>query len=348
MKNSPLVSIIIPVYNVERYLCECLDSVSNQSYTNIEIICVNDGSPDNSLSILENYAGKDKRFKIISIDNQGLSGARNVGTEASSGDYIMYLDSDDWVDVDTVSFAVSGMQNECVDVVLWNYYKEYDNHNTFVQVFNKEQVFRDKDFFRLMRRLIGLTGEELKHPELSDSISTAWGKLYRRDIIVNNSIRFVSTNEIGTEDLLFNVMYFLKSTTALCIPQGLNHYRKFNPTSLTINFKPQLFEQWSELQYRLETLVGHDKELVSALHNRICLSVIGLGLNEMSSNYKLLKKRKRLNEILSSERYKNSLSLLELRHFNFHWRCFFFCAKYRLILPLMVLLKCINIVIQRG
>ena len=86
------VSVIIPVYNVEKYLTKCLDSVVNQTYTNLEIICVNDGSPDNSAKILEAFAKKDSRIKIINQENKGLSGARNTGIESATGDYIVFLD----------------------------------------------------------------------------------------------------------------------------------------------------------------------------------------------------------------------------------------------------------------
>ena len=92
------ISIIVPCYNVEKYLPECLDSLLNQTFKYFEIICVNDGSNDSTLSILEKYSKKDSRIKIISQKNKGLSGARNTGIDAAKGDYIAFLDSDDWVD----------------------------------------------------------------------------------------------------------------------------------------------------------------------------------------------------------------------------------------------------------
>ena len=93
------ISVIVPVYNVENYLVKCLDSIINQTLTDIEIICVNDGSTDNSRQILENYKRKDSRIKIIDKQNGGLSSARNVGYKYSTGEYISYIDSDDWVDL---------------------------------------------------------------------------------------------------------------------------------------------------------------------------------------------------------------------------------------------------------
>ena len=94
--TNPLISIIVPVYNTEKYLCNCLDSILAQSYNNWEAICINDGSTDKSMSILEDYAKKDKRIKIINQENKGLSETRNIGMKKAKGDYIMFLDSDDF------------------------------------------------------------------------------------------------------------------------------------------------------------------------------------------------------------------------------------------------------------
>ena len=96
----PKVSIILPVYNVEKYLSQCLDSIVNQTLKDFECICINDGSPDNSLAILKEYASKDSRIKIINQENKGQSSARNVGMNFSKGKYIAFIDSDDWISTD--------------------------------------------------------------------------------------------------------------------------------------------------------------------------------------------------------------------------------------------------------
>lgn len=95
-KSNPLVSIIIPVYNVEKYLRTCLDSILNQTYKNIEVICVNDGSPDNSISILNEYASRDKRVIVFDEPNKGVASARNLGIEKATGQLLTFADADDW------------------------------------------------------------------------------------------------------------------------------------------------------------------------------------------------------------------------------------------------------------
>ena len=110
IQESPLVSVIIPIYNVEKYLRECLDSVINQSYTNLEIICVNDGSTDSSGEIVQEYAKKDCRIVYIEQQNSGQSIARNVGLERVKGEWIYFLDADDYIDLDCLEEMVSALR----------------------------------------------------------------------------------------------------------------------------------------------------------------------------------------------------------------------------------------------
>lgn len=121
----PAISIIIPVYNVEKYLRRCLDSVLNQTFANWEAICVNDGSPDESYKILDEYAARDKRFKIVNKENGGLSDARNAGMAVATGDYILYLDSDDFIHPQTMEIAYSLALRDGSDIVSFTYDRIY-------------------------------------------------------------------------------------------------------------------------------------------------------------------------------------------------------------------------------
>ena len=127
MTNQPLLSVIIPVYKVEKYLRQCVDSVINQTYKNLEIILVDDGSPDNCGKICDEYAEKDKRVKVIHQLNKGLSGARNTGTEQASGEYIAFVDSDDWLDVHMYEdlFGVLNKYNFCGQVKYLFFFNRY-------------------------------------------------------------------------------------------------------------------------------------------------------------------------------------------------------------------------------
>jgi len=146
------ISVIIPVYNTSKYLKRCLDSIINQTYVNLEIICINDGSKDNSLEILNQYKKKDDRIIIIDKENQGVSAARNDGIKNSTGMYITFVDSDDWLELDAIEILYKTLINEKVDVVRGNYYKDYncDKLNSIGEVldFNKSKLYVSDNFFR--------------------------------------------------------------------------------------------------------------------------------------------------------------------------------------------------------
>ncbi len=121
MQNKPVISVIIPVYNVEKYLSRCLDSVLNQTFSDWEAICVDDGSPDNSAKILAKYARRDSRFRVIHKDNGGLSDARNVGVAAARGDFVLFLDSDDFIHPQTLEITHNMAICHGADMVSFKY-----------------------------------------------------------------------------------------------------------------------------------------------------------------------------------------------------------------------------------
>ncbi len=123
MDMIPKVSIIIPVYNVEKYLKECLNSVVNQTLKEIEIICVDDGSTDNSLSILEEYAKKDNRINLLKQENSGAGAARNKGLDSARGEYIYFLDSDDFLELNAIEILYNQIAKNQADICFFKFYK---------------------------------------------------------------------------------------------------------------------------------------------------------------------------------------------------------------------------------
>ena len=115
-----LISVIVPIYNVERYLAQCLDSIVGQTYRALDIILVDDGSTDGSRTIAEQYAAQDERVILISQENQGLSGARNTGMAVAKGEFLVFVDSDDWLDTTILELAVNSIDNS-IDLVGWGY-----------------------------------------------------------------------------------------------------------------------------------------------------------------------------------------------------------------------------------
>ena len=137
MLSLILVSVIVPVYKVEFYLSECIESILKQTYQNLEIILVDDGSPDDCGSICDKYAQQDKRIKVFHKNNEGLSEARNYGIERATGDYLSFVDSDDWIEPDMFETLVSVVVVNDSDIVCCGYYREYNGYKETILKIDK-------------------------------------------------------------------------------------------------------------------------------------------------------------------------------------------------------------------
>ena len=347
MNSAPIISIIVPAYNVALYLRKCLDSLINQTCRDIEIILINDGSTDETGTICSEYAKKDNRINFINKSNSGLSASRNVGIKSASGRYLMFVDADDWIDLETCEIAYRTAITHNVDVVLWSYIKEYSDKSIIKKILLKEgylDKLETQD--HIHRRMIGLLNKELKHPENSNTIVTAWSKLYKTDIIKNNSIYFIDTKIIGTEDALFNLQVFYYVNSTYSINKYFTHYRKNNQTSLTSKYKPEAYHRWQRLHLHMLSFInGNDLPVTFklALNNRIALSIIGLGINEVSKdNSKSLSEKIRfIKYIITQPEYIEAYRKLSLKYFPLHWGIFFLFCKIRFALGIYVLLKLI-------
>ena len=149
----PLISIIVPVYNVEYYLHECLESLVNQTYFNLEIILIDDGSKDASGKICDEYAAKDSRIVVVHQENAGVSQARNCGIEMASGEYIMFVDSDDWVDSDICAVLMDSLSKYKTESSMCTYVREYTNNSLVKNIYDVDKVLDGQIF---QRRLCGI------------------------------------------------------------------------------------------------------------------------------------------------------------------------------------------------
>lgn len=346
-----MISIIIPVYNVERYLRHCLNSVVQQSYADIQIICVDDGSSDGSFCILDEYAKKDPRIIVIAQNNKGVSAARNAGLKIAVGEQIMFIDADDWMDPDTCEQAIMLMRQHDADIVMWGYNKEYETSSKSVRVWQEERLFKASAVASLRRRLVGLTGIELKHVEQQDSLGPVWGKLYRRALFVEHNIQFIDLEKIGSaEDVLVNVELFTYARKVIYTPRIIHHYRKVNNESQTKSYRPNLENQWLELFSRIQKVLLKEPstpEDFVALSNRKSLSIVGLGLNALSAQERFTISWRMLKHILLASWYRDAIVHLPLRFFPLHWKVFFFCAKYKMTLGVLFLLIIIRRLISK-
>jgi glycosyltransferase involved in cell wall biosynthesis len=347
---EPKVSIIVPIYNVERYLSRCLDSLFSQRLREIEIIAINDGSTDSSLAILNEYCSKDNRIKVIDQPNRGVSSARNEGLKAAVGEYIGFVDPDDWVEEDMYEMMYNYAICEKADIVMCSYVREFGSHSK-VKKFNLPNIIRyenDDVKKNFMRRLIGPINEEMANPELLDAWGTVWSKLYRREIIKDNGIQFIDLNKIGSnEDNLFNIEVFFNAKSFLFINSPYYHYWRANSNSITSGFKPDLINQWNYLFSYIEKFLKSknlNHEYYTALNNRICINTLGLGLNTISKENQssCFTKVLHIRSFLTNKRIKHSFKQLELSQFPIVWRVFYFFAKIRFAVGFYSMLLCIE------
>lgn len=351
MMDRALISIIVPIYNSEKYLKQCLDSLLQQSYTNIEIICIDDGSKDCSSEIVEEYMRYDNRVKLIKQENAGVSRTRNNGINYAQGEYIMFVDSDDWIDLNTCETALNSIIINDADTVMWSYVSEREGGENYKNIFPDGMIF-DVDMTRkiLHRRLVGMLEEELAHPEMADSLCPVWGKLYKTNIIKKYAIQFVDLDEIGTyEDGLFNLEVFFYVKKVVYLKEHFYHYRRNNENSITSKHNENLYEQWQHLFERMSKYIKEKQlssDYIDALDNRIALSILGLGLNILAEDVGIIHKLKRIKNIIKQERYVLAYRKLELKYFPLHWKVFYFCAKHGCSLGMFGMLYVIRKIIS--
>lgn len=212
--KEELISVVVPIYNVEKYLRLCLDSLLMQTYTNFEVLMINDGSPDDSANICKEYLAKDRRFQYFEKENGGLSDARNYGIEHSKGEYITFVDSDDWLKETLLEDLYEAITRTGADIAL----STYIIYDDFQSVYNipvigeyYERIWMSDEFIR-----------ELPQLEMKDnSYSTSWAKLFKKELFC--TIRFPKGKLI--EDTRTNIKLFLESSRLVYINKCLYFYR---------------------------------------------------------------------------------------------------------------------------
>ena len=221
------ISIIIPVYNVEKYLRQCLESVVNQTFTDLEVICVNDCSPDNSAEILNEYAQKDKRIRVINLEkNGGVGNARNLALKEVASDYVMFLDSDDWLALNACELVYNKISKNDNDFVYFNYYKYYEETGSTGYNKNKFKVLLK--FFDTEQ----INPSELKEPFACSS--ECWFKIYKTEFLRNNNLEFLVGRNF--EDQIFYSKVFCLAKSVSVINEPLLYYRQRN-SSICNNIK---------------------------------------------------------------------------------------------------------------
>lgn len=232
-----MISVIVPVYNVERYLPRCIESILKQTYQNIELILVDDGSPDRSGAICDYYAQKDKRIRVIHKENGGVSSARNAGLDVAKGKFINFVDGDDWIPNDSLEKLYYAMQKSDAQLLV-GCYDQREGHVYKHQIDN--QVINVKNASQKDKEIFLHSSKYLEMPVL---------KLFLNSILTEHHIRFDTTVKLG-EDSCFCFSYLLHCDKICIISDIVYHYNKLVPNSAT----HKKYDFSDRMKWRLLTL----------------------------------------------------------------------------------------------
>lgn len=274
--KQPLLSVVVPVYNVEKYLRECLDSVVNQHYQNLDIICVNDGSTDGSITILEEYQKKDNRIRIITQENAGASAARNTGIDAALGDYIAFVDSDDFIYRSTYAEAMSCFIDDDIDLIWFSIQKRIECNN-----------FIGSSVSSIFTSPLNYTGSVYIEPKnIKANFTSSCCMIFKKNILNNYHLRFPVSNRF--EDSCFTTEYAACCRKVYFLTKPYYIYRiresSISTSNKLISYSKDILDCSIHLLnfYISNNLIEKFDKLYVNYFTRCCLFFLKLNNNEQS------------------------------------------------------------------
>lgn len=280
MINNPKISVIVSIYNVENYLQRCIDSILAQTFTAFELLLVNDGSTDNSGEICNKYAKEDSRIRLFHKENGGVSSARNLGLVNAKGEYVAFIDGDDWTEKDYLSVLYNYAVSQNADIVACDFVLEQSQ---------SECVYMRQPYDNNKERII----QKLLNNELGGYL---WNKLIKRKIFVDNGISFPNDIVIW-EDLLVSVSLYCCSAHFAYVSKPLYHYVHYNTSSATYSINGKKVAQKIRVCELLELILSKQKLLekcISELRKRQLIAKM-----EYATDFRL-KDFKKWNDVFQS------------------------------------------------
>lgn len=256
--EGALLSVIVPIYNVEQYLCKCIESIISQTYKNLEIILVDDGSKDASGVIADEYGKKDERIKIIHKENGGLLRARCTGCFAATGDYITFVDSDDWIDENMHQFMMEKMEETGADMVATGHYVYLPNGKTAVE-YNRYISEGMYDKGKIHDELMPVMMWDERIDTWAFEPST-WSKIYKKDILMPIMEKLQGMELYYGEDAAITYSYLLYADSLYCTNEAFYYYRQRSESVIPQYFvSDAYFQQLNDVYYYLYSqFIEHD------------------------------------------------------------------------------------------
>jgi len=325
------ISIIVPIYKVpEKFLRHCIDSLLEQTYDNVEVILVDDGSPDNCGEICDEYKEKNEKIKVVHKNNGGLSSARNAGVLNATGEYIMFVDGDDWLEADCCKILSDHIDDTNVDLLMFGMAKDYEDRSIPYKYFLEEN-----------HKYCGEEMEWLQTQVLNykSNIATATTKLIRKRILIDNNLFHDEELRQGAEGIVFNLYLFEKIASAMFVNRSFYHY-SYNDISISsthseINHKyvVSCFERINEYIEKS----SNRNTLKEWLNNRLLYVVVTTAVSGYFSpdNKESFKEKKsKFLLYLDQPIIKEALLSNNIRYFDRKRKIVIFCVKKRLFLCL--------------
>ena len=288
--SQDLISIIVPIYNVDKYIERCVLSLLNQTYKNLEIILIDDGSPDSCPQLCDDYSREDIRVKVIHKQNAGLGMARNSGIDVAQGKYIVFVDSDDYVTYDMCEKLHDAAVKYQADVVYGGIY--YVNGTKFRESACTEEISiwscgKEKDF---LLEMIGTKPKSHKDTIIEVSV---WKALFKKEVFDKHNIRFVSERQFISEDVIFNIDYLQHVHCVVLIPDLIYYYCE-NPVSLSKSFRLDRFEKvkilYDEIKIRLTKL--YEMNTINERCDRFLIARARRNARKIVQNKRIIGKKK--------------------------------------------------------
>ncbi len=314
-----LVSVIIPVYNVEAYLDECIQHVIKQSYSNWELILIDDGSTDRSPGICDNYALYDNRIKVIHQTNAGVSKARNAGLRAATGDFVIFCDSDDWLSDNALAFFIELQTNNNADIVFGDICAVKGFCQKQVRLFNQDfAISGTKICIDILRACIGYGYNPYPtKPYAISGLGSVGNKLFRLDIIRREKLEYTDDTNGIYEDNLFTIQYLLRSNSACYKSVPVYYYRQTENSSIH-RYRPESLETSRKVFEKVLELINSLDDHLSFI-NAFYVLVIRRLSEELrvyyfhkDRNHSINESCRELHRMIRSEPYAKAIHKVEL------------------------------------
>lgn len=315
----PKVSIIVPVYKVEKYIRRCIESLQSQTLEDIEIILVDDGSPDSCGSICDQYAEKDKRIHVLHKANGGVSAARNDGLSIAKGEYVIFCDSDDWMEPEAFEKLYQKATETKADIVIGDVYQVYGEYKKMSVFYSKEFVTEDPNFISELIKADIYRNYCPLPPSDGPAFGYGgpWNKLVRRELLLNNDIKFDLRVKGVFDDILYTAHILAYSKKIAYINVPVYNYRILE-NSITHAYKPnileintEIFNSWQEFFKVLDESEKYNKPYYACVLRRIEESIKLYFANSKNTKSKN-KLRKEFKEMLQSEPYYTAVRNVDI------------------------------------